>query len=73
MRHHGIRLRRDYAEAHFNLGLALELRGQTDEAISHFEEALRLKPDYGEARKKLDAALANRARSLPPSGSATTH
>jgi Flp pilus assembly protein TadD len=48
------------------LGAALVLKGQTEEAIRHFQEALRLKPGYASARKNLDAALAAKAGSSPP-------
>jgi Flp pilus assembly protein TadD len=47
------------------------MTGHTDEAIRQFQEALRLKPDYAEARKNLDAMLATKARALPPPGGAT--
>jgi Flp pilus assembly protein TadD len=41
-------------EAHFNLGYALSRLGRIDEARLHFAEALRLKPNYTEARKQLE-------------------
>jgi Flp pilus assembly protein TadD len=53
----------DYPEAHNHLGLALVRKGQTDEAIRQFQEALRLKPDYAAARRSLEAALATKAGS----------
>jgi Flp pilus assembly protein TadD len=43
--------------AHYALGSALYLKGQTDEAINQFRAAIRLKPDYAEARNDLGAAL----------------
>jgi protein O-GlcNAc transferase len=39
-----IRLKPDYAEAHFNLGSALAQQGNLEEAEDAFEEARRLKP-----------------------------
>lgn len=42
------------AEAHYNMGLGFALQGKRDEAIAHFREALRLKPDYAEAARQLE-------------------
>ena len=57
-----IRLKPDYAEAHNNLGTALDEKGRIDEAISQFQEAIRLKPDYAEALDNLGVALAAKGR-----------
>jgi tetratricopeptide (TPR) repeat protein len=43
--------------AHHNLGLALEEKGQIDEAIRQCQETIRLKPDYAEAHNNLGFAL----------------
>ena len=48
--------------AHNNLGTALEQKGQIDEAISQFQEALRLQPDDAEARYNLGNALAEKGQ-----------
>jgi tetratricopeptide (TPR) repeat protein len=52
-----IRLKPDYDEAHYNLGLAFFRTGQMDEAIRQYQEALRLNPDYAEAHYDLGVAL----------------
>jgi Flp pilus assembly protein TadD len=43
--------------AHGNLGLALGNKGQHDEAIVEFREAIRLKPDFANAHSNLGLAL----------------
>ena len=44
----------DNPEANFNLGMALLHEGKREEAKTNFAEALRLKPDYAEARKQFE-------------------
>ncbi len=43
--------------AHNNLGAALAERGQVDEAIGHYQTALKIKPDYAKAHYNLGNAL----------------
>jgi protein O-mannosyl-transferase len=49
---------REFAEN--GLGCALALDGQREQAIAHFEQALRINPTYQDARRNLDAALAQK-------------
>ena len=48
-----LRIKSDFADAHYNLGNALEQAGRPREAVGHYEQALRIKPDYAEARTAL--------------------
>ena len=48
-----LRIKPDYAEAHYNLGIALEQAGRTREAIQHYEQALTFRPDYALAKTRL--------------------
>ena len=47
---------------HYNLGVALAQRGQMDEAIRHYQEALRLNPDRADAHNNLGAAFCQQGR-----------
>jgi Flp pilus assembly protein TadD len=49
--------------AHMNLGIALVSKGQIDEAIRQYQEAIRLKPDYADAHNNLGAALDKKGQS----------
>ena len=52
-----LRLNRESAPTHYNLGFALSARGRRDEAITAFEEALRIDPGYAQAHNNLGALL----------------
>jgi tetratricopeptide (TPR) repeat protein len=45
------------AEAHYNLGVALRQAGRIEEAIGHYEQAVRLQPDYAMAHINLGVDL----------------
>jgi Flp pilus assembly protein TadD len=45
--------------AQYNLAIMYGREGRTDEAVSHYREAIRLKPDYPEARNNLGRMLAD--------------
>jgi tetratricopeptide (TPR) repeat protein len=58
-----IRLNPDCWMAHNNLGLdLLDSEGRVDEAISHFQKALQIKPDYMEAQVNLGNALLQKGK-----------
>src|SRR5436190_22319 len=46
-----------FAEAHNNLGYALQKLGRNREAATHYEHALAIHPGYAEARNNLGNAL----------------
>ncbi len=50
------------AEAHYNLAFALRDMGREAEAIGHFEDALRLRPDHVDARNSLGLSHARAGR-----------
>ena len=51
-----IKLNPDCALAHNNLGNALLQKGEIKEAIDHYRETLKLKPDLVAAQKNLETA-----------------
>ncbi len=59
---HTLDVTRDNCLAHNNLGLALLNQGKVDEAISHYETALRISPLYADAHGNLGRALAEKGR-----------
>jgi tetratricopeptide (TPR) repeat protein len=48
--------------AHNNLGDALLKKGSVDEAITHLQKALQIKPDYAEAHSNLGSALGRKGQ-----------
>ena len=46
-----------YFQAHNNLGNALAQKGDIREAINHYRETVRLKPDLVSVRKNLEMVL----------------
>ena len=52
-----LEIKPDYAEAHSNLGNALQDLGQLDDAVASYRRALEIKPDYAEAHSNLGNAL----------------
>jgi protein O-mannosyl-transferase len=59
---HAVAVTDNNSTAHNCLGNALELKGQTDEAIRQYQEALRIKPGYAQAHNNLGNALASTGR-----------
>jgi tetratricopeptide (TPR) repeat protein len=47
---------------HTSLGVALATEGKADQAIAHYEEALRLEPNYPLAQNNLGVALASQGK-----------
>jgi tetratricopeptide (TPR) repeat protein len=47
------------ARPHYNLGTSLSTEGKTSEAIHHYLEAIRIKPNYAEAHGNLGVDLMN--------------
>jgi tetratricopeptide (TPR) repeat protein len=50
------------AEAHYDMGVALQGAGQVQEAIGHYQQAVRINPDYAEAQNNLGLALVQLGR-----------
>jgi tetratricopeptide (TPR) repeat protein len=48
--------------AQYNLGIAFNEQGNTDEAIAHYRQAVALRPDYAEAHYNLGRLLAEQGR-----------
>jgi tetratricopeptide (TPR) repeat protein len=57
-----IRLKPDYAGAHYDLGRLLSDQGRFAEAVADYREAIRLRPDYATAHLGLGNALRDQER-----------
>jgi tetratricopeptide (TPR) repeat protein len=52
-----IRIKRDFTEAHYNLGVVLTQSGELPEAITAYREAVKINPSLWEAQHNLSIAL----------------
>jgi tetratricopeptide (TPR) repeat protein len=59
---HAIRLKPDYATAHYNLGVARAAMGETEGALQSYAEALRYDPDHAKTHNNLGSILARKGR-----------
>jgi tetratricopeptide (TPR) repeat protein len=57
---HTLKVTSDNGVAHYNLGVVLSAAGQSDDAIRHLREAVRLEPDFATAHNRLGLALNRR-------------
>ena len=58
----------DNAVIHYNLGCLLQEQGRNDEAVSHFTEAVRIKPHYLHALANLGAVLRKQGKAAEAVG-----
>jgi tetratricopeptide (TPR) repeat protein len=59
---HALAVTKNNWQAHYNLGVVLGRKGQIDEPISQYQEAIRLKPDYSDAHNNLGIALSKKGQ-----------
>jgi len=59
---HAVAVTKNSYLGHNNLGAALARKGQIAEAVYHYQEALKVKPDYAEAYFNMGSALAHLCR-----------
>ena len=52
-----IRIKPDYAEAYYNMGIALGSKGEVKAAINSYKQALQINPDYAEAYNNMGMTL----------------
>ena len=52
-----LKIKPDYAEAYYNMGVALKDKGDPEAAIDSYKQALKIKPDYAEAYYNMGNAL----------------
>jgi tetratricopeptide (TPR) repeat protein len=57
-----MKLKPDYADAYYNLGIALLRQGKLDEATRSWLQTLRIKPDYADAHFNLGVVLARQQK-----------
>ena len=55
-----LKIKPDYAEAYYNMGVALKSKGNPEAAIDSYKQALKIKPNYAEAYYNMGNALKNK-------------
>jgi len=63
-----LKSRPGFAGVHHNFGVLLLKIGRIDEAVIHFEAALRIKPEYAEAYNSLGAAMVSKGKMVEAIG-----
>ena len=61
-----MRIEPNVAKTHNDLGVALAMQDRFDEAVVYFTQALRINPDYADARRNLQRALQRRGKVHEP-------
>ena len=64
MYHRAMAVCPSYAPAHYNLGVAAAERGDTEAALEHYGEAVRLEPRYAEAHCNMGVLYKAQVRSF---------
>ena len=54
-----IKIKPDFAEAYYNMGIALNNNNQPDAAIDSYKKALKIQPDYAEVYNNIGVILSN--------------
>jgi Tfp pilus assembly protein PilF len=57
-----VRIDPKFAVAHYNLGIALDAGGRTDQAIDHLRQAVRINPRFAAAHNNLGVVLCKKGR-----------
>jgi len=52
-----LKIKPDYADAYYNMGIVLRAKGDLDAAIDSYKQALKIKPDYADAYYNMGYAL----------------
>ncbi|AXE61829.1 tetratricopeptide repeat protein [Candidatus Thioglobus sp. NP1] len=55
-----LRIKPDYADAYYNMGIAFKDKGDLESAIESYKEALKIKPNYAAAHYNIGNVLKNR-------------
>jgi len=59
-----LKIKPDYAEVYYNMGIALRDKGDPEAAIDSYKQALKIKPDYAEAYNNMGNALKDKRSSV---------